>query len=132
MYGSKDVTGWTEEEKEKFKEGVLREEADVLFKMFTPDYPSRMTNLTSLIFRPTSDPALWMALIEEYEDLTAQQIGYRQVQDGVQEDAGQDKPLIHITGDPKELRDFCKNFRGNLNSFKVQHLEESLQKLKLK
>lgn len=125
MY-EEDITNWDEPKRKEYRDKRLEELPDVLFKLFDPVYPSDMKNLSGLLFRPSTNPLLWILyIINKYPDLTAQLI-YRQVKKPVRD-------VILIKGSSEEMQKFCEQFRKLLQTFNPEEdLEGKMKTLAVK
>lgn len=123
MYAD-DVTEWNKNKKKKYRDKKLNENPDVLFKVYNPPYPFNLDNLCGLVFRPTSDPVLWMRLIIQTYTNLSPQWSRRQVTEPVRD-------VINIKGSSEELLKFREKFQKHLRKIACEDLAVRMKKLEL-
>lgn len=103
MYVRQNVTDMTEDEQKQLRRKKLQKNPDVLFKLYKPIYPPEKDQLHNLLFRPTSDPLLWMQFCRENYDKLSFQWTHKQAHKPVRD-------VISIMGALEELNTFCASF----------------------
>lgn len=126
IYGGEDATDWNDNRRKTYRDKQLDGNADVLFGVYKPVYPTLRENLHSLLFRPERDPIWWMIIIrDKYTKLTVQWT-HRRV-------TGPARDVINVSGKLENLEKLCCEFPNHLqeisnspvrNSPVDDHIEE--------
>ncbi|ROL42117.1 hypothetical protein DPX16_1302 [Anabarilius grahami] len=72
IYGVLDATRWNDNQRKKFRDDRLDDNADVLFRVYKPVHPPDIQKLHCLLLTPTRDPIWWMMFIRRHYVLTVQ------------------------------------------------------------
>ncbi|XDV28497.1 hypothetical protein PO909_031801 [Leuciscus waleckii] len=103
IYGGEDATDWNDNRRKTYRDNQLDGNADVLFGVYKPVYPTLRENLQCFLFRPERDPIWWMIIIrKQYTKLTVQWTHRR--------DTGSARDVINVSGRREDLEIFCLEF----------------------